>query len=85
MAIGAPLNFGESKGMSFNRVLIYPHGPLLKYLKSGKLEDAGKELAKLYVAVTRARQSVAFVVPSKPADYIVPWFENSAPELTDER
>jgi DNA helicase-2/ATP-dependent DNA helicase PcrA len=59
---GRPINFGAAKGMTFDRTLIYPHGPLRKYLGSGKLDDAGKELAKLYVAVTRARQSTAFVV-----------------------
>jgi len=66
---GRPMNYGQVKGMTFDRTLIYPHGPLLKYLKTGDLKDAGKELPKLYVAVTRARQSVAFVVPDgfKPA------------------
>ncbi|MCZ4298809.1 UvrD-helicase domain-containing protein [Henriciella marina] len=62
---GAPVyNFGQCKGMTFNRVLIYPHGPLKKYLRTGKLGDAGKSVAKQYVAVTRARQSAAFVVPN---------------------
>lgn len=69
---GSPMNFGAVKGMTFRRTLIYPHGPLKKYLSSGDLKDAGKELAKLYVAVTRARQSVAFVVPAKTANLIVP-------------
>jgi DNA helicase II / ATP-dependent DNA helicase PcrA len=59
---GRPINFGVAKGMTFERTLIYPHGPLRKYLGTGKLADAGKELPKLYVAVTRARQSTAFVV-----------------------
>lgn len=59
---GSPINFGAAKGMTFDRTLIYPHGPLRKYLGSGKLTDAGKEIPKLYVAVTRARQSTAFVV-----------------------
>ncbi len=59
---GKPINYGNAKGMTFNRTLIYPHAPLKKFLKTGDLKDAGKELAKIYVAVTRARQSVAFVV-----------------------
>lgn len=71
-AIGVPYNYGEAKGMTFERTLIYPHGPLEKYLKTGKLADAGKELAKIYVAVTRARQSVAFVVPDTSRGLIVP-------------
>ncbi|NKB64753.1 MAG: AAA family ATPase [Gammaproteobacteria bacterium] len=60
--IGHPLNFGAAKGMTFDRTIIYPHGPLKKFLTTGKLADAGKELDKIYVAITRARQSVAFVV-----------------------
>ena len=49
--------------MTFDRTLIYPHGPLAKFLQSGDIADAGAEISKLYVAVTRARQSVGFVVP----------------------
>ena len=48
--------------MTFDRTLIYPHGPLRKYLSTGKLADAGKDLSKICVAATRARQSTAFVV-----------------------
>ncbi|MBR1177084.1 AAA family ATPase [Bradyrhizobium sp. KB893862 SZCCT0404] len=60
---GMPINFGNAKGMTFYRTLIFPHGPLSKFLKSGDIVDAGAEIPKLYVAITRARQSVAFVVP----------------------
>jgi len=59
---GKPINFGNSKGMTFERTLIFPHGKLKKFLKTGRLADAGKELSKIYVALTRARQSVALVV-----------------------
>lgn len=62
--LGTPINYGASKGMTFERALIYPNGPLKKFLKTGKLEDAGKEISKIYIAVTRAKQSVAFVVPN---------------------
>ncbi|TXI08185.1 MAG: hypothetical protein E6Q76_07625 [Rhizobium sp.] len=60
---GMPINFGNAKGMTFDRTLIYPHGSLRKFLKTGNITDAGAEIPKLYVAITRARQSVAFVVP----------------------
>ena len=72
---GSPYNFGESKGMTFDRVLIYPHRPLLKYCATGTLSDAGKELSKIYVAITRARQSVGIVVPNNTDSGIVPLFE----------
>lgn len=55
------LNFGQSKGLSFERVLIYPTEPIKKWLQNHDSELALKSRAKLYVAITRARQSVAFV------------------------
>ena len=59
---GKPINYGNAKAMTFDRTLIYPHAPLKKFLETGDLKDAGQEIAKIYVAITRARQSVAFVV-----------------------
>ena len=59
------MNFGLSKGLTFNRVLIYPTKPMLDWL-SGKSKDMKDEsLSKFYVAVTRARYSVAFVYKTK--------------------
>jgi DNA helicase-2/ATP-dependent DNA helicase PcrA len=54
------MNFRVSKGLTFERTLIYPHKSIREYLSSGELEKL-KEPHLLYVAVTRARQSVAFV------------------------
>lgn len=62
-SIGA-LNFGASKGKTFNRVLIYPTNKMIKYLQSRNLESI-KDKSKFYVAVTRARYSVAFVVDAE--------------------
>ena len=59
--VGSPLNFGEAKGLTFDRVLIYPHGPFKKFLRSGDPSVAGGSKEKIYVAITRARQSVGFV------------------------
>ena len=55
------LNFGDAKGLEFDRVLIIPHGPIKKYLKSGDVNNVKGSLSKFYVAVTRARYSVAFL------------------------
>ncbi|HEL3255601.1 TPA: AAA family ATPase [Stenotrophomonas maltophilia] len=54
------MNFGQSKGRTYSRVLIFPNAPLTQYLRTG---DAACITAppKYYVAFTRARQSVAFV------------------------
>jgi DNA helicase II / ATP-dependent DNA helicase PcrA len=59
------MNFGESKGLTFERVLIYPHGLATKWLKTGSLVHVEKSAAKMYVASTRARYSVAFVYDGK--------------------
>jgi DNA helicase II / ATP-dependent DNA helicase PcrA len=55
------LNFGEAKGMTFDRVLIFPHKGGRDWLKSGNFQLVEKSASKLYVGVTRARHSVAFV------------------------
>lgn len=54
-------NFGLSKGRTYDRVLIFPTRPMKKYLQTQDINDAG-DIAKFYVAVTRARYSVTFVV-----------------------
>lgn len=59
------LNFGEAKGMTFPRVLIFPHGGAKSWLVSGKLSHVEKSAARMYVAATRARYSVAFVFDGK--------------------
>jgi DNA helicase-2/ATP-dependent DNA helicase PcrA len=59
-SIGA-MNFGESKGRSFDRVIIFPHGLAQRWLKTGDFRCVEGSRAKLYVGITRARYSVAFV------------------------
>lgn len=55
------INFGASKGSTYDRVLIFPTSNMKKFLRTRNPEDAG-DLSKFYVAVTRAKYSVAFVV-----------------------
>ena len=59
----AVMNFGESKGMTFDSVLIYPTQPMIKWIENHdeKLEDSS--INKFYVAVTRARYMVGIVWP----------------------
>jgi DNA helicase-2/ATP-dependent DNA helicase PcrA len=56
------LNFGESKGLTFERVLIFPHKLGQKWLSTGELTYVEKSAARMYVGVSRARYSVAFVL-----------------------
>lgn len=55
------MNFGEAKGLSFDRVLIYPTKPFIDWLKDNNAQLAETSRSKLYVAITRARQSVAIM------------------------
>lgn len=55
------MNFGESKGLSFDRVLIYPTNPILKWLSDNNSELAPTSRSKFYVALTRARHSVGII------------------------
>lgn len=55
------INIGLTKGRTYNRVLIFSTKPMIEYLKTKDLEKAGDK-SKFYVAVTRARHSVAFVM-----------------------
>ncbi len=56
------MNIGVAKGGTFDRVVLFPTAPMLKYLEDGDPTKL-KAPERLYVAVTRARFSVAFVVP----------------------
>ena len=57
------VNFGACKGETFDRVLIYPNGPLTDFVLSGK---ALKAPEKYYVGVTRPRYSIAIVMRKLP-------------------
>lgn len=56
------MNMGQSKGRAFDHVLIFPTQPIRDYLKSSDPSGLKERTrARLYVAITRARKSVAFV------------------------
>lgn len=77
---GTPMNFGAAKGCTFNHVLIYPHKALLDAIKFGdfgRLGDAPTTIAKVYVGITRARQSVGFVIPDNMPSEMLPIFSNT--------
>lgn len=54
-------NFGDSKGKTFDRVMIYPTTDMIKWLKGNKSALKQISKAKFYVALTRAKHSVAIV------------------------
>lgn len=59
------MNFGEAKGLSFDRVLIYPTKPFTDWFINNESDLAETSRSKLYVAITRARYSVGIVITDK--------------------
>ncbi|SEA14626.1 RNA helicase [Arachidicoccus rhizosphaerae] len=69
------MNFGEAKGLSFDRVLIYPTKPILNWLKDNNTTLAETSRSKLYVAITRARFSVAIVNDEEKTGSLIPHYK----------
>ncbi|OLT55273.1 hypothetical protein BJF89_16090 [Corynebacterium sp. CNJ-954] len=67
------LTFGLSKGRTVDHVLIYPTTPMTKFL-TGVADLAGQSACQLYVGVTRAKHSVAFIT-----DEQIPGFTEWSP------
>ncbi len=55
------LNIGLSKGRTYDRVLVFPTKTMLEFIRTKDHTKAG-DISKLYVAITRARYSVTFVI-----------------------
>ena len=53
------LNFGQCKGMTFDRVAIFPNKKYKEFLQNGTSLDSP---CKYYVSATRAKYSIVFVV-----------------------
>jgi superfamily I DNA/RNA helicase len=59
-------NFGAVKGQEFERVLVVPTGPIENFVVRGEALE-GRSACAFYVAVTRAKHSVAIALSSKQA------------------
>lgn len=66
------MNFGKVKGLTVDRALIFPTGPIESFIATGK-ELAPKSACGLYVAVTRARHSVAFALKNPDKSGLPVW------------
>jgi len=66
------LNFKVSKGMSYERVLIVPTTPIAKFIASGTYLEPNSA-SSFYVAVTRAKQSVAIVLDKAGSSLLPFW------------
>jgi DNA helicase-2/ATP-dependent DNA helicase PcrA len=56
------INFGASKGLTFERVLIYPTADMIMWIKNNKYNLKNTSRAKFYVGITRAKYSVGIVM-----------------------
>ncbi len=65
-----------SKGMTYDRVLIVPTAPIAKFVASGAYLAEGPA-SSFYVAVTRAKQSVAIVLDKAGGSLLPYWRPDS--------
>lgn len=65
-------NFGESKGATRDRVLIYPTQKISDWLFNNMDFNSFEIKCKFYVAVTRAKYSVAIVCENNTETDILP-------------
>ncbi len=71
------LNFKVSKGMTYERVLIVPTAPITKFVASGTYLESNAA-SSFYVAVTRAKQSVAIVLDTAGTSTLPFWRPSAA-------
>jgi hypothetical protein len=66
------LNFKVAKGMTFERVLIFPTATIAEFIAEGTYLEA-TPACSFYVAVTRAKQSVAIVLDDAGKSTLTFW------------
>ena len=63
------LNYGNSKGCTFDRVIIIPVSTVVPFIEKQVKISSKKTRSKFYVACTRARYSIVFVIDQlKPSN-----------------
>lgn len=55
------INMGESKGLTYDRVLIYPTETMKKWMEDHSQQLKPKTRSQFYVAITRAKYSVGII------------------------
>ena len=66
----AVYNFGESKGQTHDRVVIYPTDKMIQWILKNDTALSDGVRAKLYVALTRARHSAAIIYDYSDDEHI---------------
>lgn len=73
-------NFKVAKGMTYERVLIIPTEPIVKFITNGIPLEANTA-SSFYVAVTRAKQSLAIVI-DKAGNSVLPFWTPDTRDCT---
>ena len=60
------LNFGVSKGLSFERILIYPTERIINYLKNGQLSEIKSIKAKFYMIIIETQSFLGVSQAASP-------------------
>lgn len=56
------LNYGNSKGLTLERIVIIPVSTVIPFIKDGSIINSSQTKSKFYVACTRARHSIIFAI-----------------------
>lgn len=56
------INYGNSKGATFERVVIIPVGTVMPFIENRKIIKSPQTKSKFYVASTRAKHSIVFAM-----------------------
>ncbi|MGL5437044.1 MAG: hypothetical protein ACRDBO_16985 [Lachnospiraceae bacterium] len=65
-------NYGESKGATYGRVLIYPTKKMMDWILCDNKIDNFETRCKVYVAITRAKFSVGIVCKNNIKTDVLP-------------
>lgn len=55
-------NYGASKGLTFENVVVIPVGTVIPFLNDVSKIEAGQTKSKFYVACTRAKYMIVFLI-----------------------
>lgn len=69
----AVINMGEAKGLTYDRVLIYPTGTMRNWMMDHSKKLQPKTRSQFYVAITRARYSVGIVLIMMKKQILKAW------------
>ena len=69
----AVINMGEAKGLTYDRVLIYPTGTMRNWMMNHSKKLQPKTRSQFYVAITRARYSVGIVFDYDEKQILKAW------------